>query len=465
MELAINRSVFIAISLALALGAAVVAEAELPSIANSSPETPTQPESARPKATDRNDVHTVPPEPGTVIDQSNEDHFKYYLSPSLSWVIEHGAKLKAGKYREASLPRPTSDATAQYAGNVKLAPSLALENYVAGLPFARVESSDPLAAAKLMLNFERANAVDDMDITGIECDASTLAPEGGQGSSDLHYLLDHYRRLDFTGRLYVDPKPVLPSNPDAVRYKEAVDPFIEPFDQKGTGIFVFHYLAAEKQPDTWLYVPTLRRVRRLSSAQRSEAQLRQDIDLDSFGGFAGEVAWFQWQLIGEKTMLSPFRADAIPVHWREAPTNFLPDVSWEPRRVWVIESKPRLSGYLYSKRVIYLDRETYRIVSADLYDSSGELWKAWTSSFLFDGVPDGASAIVSATMIDMRAGKRTSCSIPGSKSEGGAYYINEGDTCEVPFIFCSLIIPEGCSSSCRPAEHRPNDPHRLPMRP
>lgn len=404
------------------------------------------------------------PTSGTLIDQSNDSRFESHLSPSLSWLIQHGAKLKVGAYRQSSLPKPTAEATAQYAGNVELAPSLEVENYVAGLPFAKVEPAEPFAAAKLMLNFERANGVDDMDITGIECDTDSSAHEGSRVGPATHYSLRHYQRLNFTGRLYTEKKPTLPSRTAGAWYKEALYPLIEPFDQKGAGVISFYYLAADKPPDSWLYLPQLRRVRRISSAQRSEPQLGQDIDLDSFNGFAGQVASFEWQLIGEKLLLSPFRVDAIPVRWNPEPVNYLLDVAWEPRSVWVIESRPRLSGYLYSKRVIYLDRETYRIVSSDLYDSNGELWKSWTGSFLFDGVPDGGNAIASAAMIDMRAGRRTACSIPGSTSGEGAYYLNEGDADENTYEICGSITPEGCPAN-RPRKPDPSDPHALPLRP
>jgi hypothetical protein len=403
------------------------------------------------------------PVAGTIINESNEARFQTYLTPSTSWIVRNGAKLRVGPYRESSLPRATAKATAQYAANVKLTPSLGLENYVAGIPFAMVDLADPHAAAKLMLNVERANAVDDMAIQGIECDTGTIARDGDQGSAGKHYLLDHYRLLSFSGRLFHDPKPELQPNSDSVRSKEAAYPVIEPFDQKGNGMVAFRYLATDKPIDTWLYLPQLRRIRRVSTSQRSEAQFGQDIDMDSFGGFAGAVTSFKWRLFGEKTMLGPFRADAIPARWSAAPAEFLPDAAWEPRRVWVIEGEAAISEYAYSKRVIYVDRETYRILASDLYDRAGELWKSWIGSFLFDGVPDGGSVLVLATMIDIRAGKRTSCSIPGGTM--GAYYVNEGETCEESYVMYAGIAgrrPE----SCQPRNHTgPGDPDRLPMRP
>ena len=59
-----------------------------------------------------------------------------------------------------------------------------------------------------------------------------------------------------------------------------------------------------KQDDSWLYLPSLRRVRRLSTAQRSDALFGQDIDVDSYGGYAGQIPWFEWKFLGSKPMLA-----------------------------------------------------------------------------------------------------------------------------------------------------------------
>ena len=43
------------------------------------------------------------------------------------------------------------------------------------------------------------------------------------------------------------------------------------------------------------HVEQLRRVRRLSTAQRSDALFGQDTDADSFGGYNGHVAWMRYK--------------------------------------------------------------------------------------------------------------------------------------------------------------------------
>jgi hypothetical protein len=179
--------------------------------------------------------------------------------------------------------------------------TLALHDYVAGLPFAVVDANDAQAATKLILNFEAANAVDDLSITPIVCDSGMLDKNGAWTAGVRHYLLESYRRLSFVGRLEVDPRPDLRPNANGVRYQEALFPLLEPFDMKGNGMVANRYIDRQRADDTWLYLPQLRRVRRMSATQRSEDLLGQDIDPDSFGGFAANPATFEWRLVATST--------------------------------------------------------------------------------------------------------------------------------------------------------------------
>src|SRR5438093_591121 len=100
-------------------------------------------------------------------------------------------------------------------------------------------------------------------------DTGAVADHGPM-SIERHFLLDHLRSQFWTGRLYVDPKPEKP-NPNGYRSQLGLYPVLEPFDLKGVGAVGQRYIDPTKQDDSWLYLPSLRRVRRLSTAQRSAA--------------------------------------------------------------------------------------------------------------------------------------------------------------------------------------------------
>jgi hypothetical protein len=393
------------------------------------------------------------PPVGTVIDRTNVDQFKDFFGPAMLWSIDRGAKVRVGAYQKIEQPKPVRDATEQYSAQAKLGDDKKhLENYVAGIPFPTVGTDDPDVAVKLMFNYEASIETDDLDARNFDCDTGSVGRDGEPVRVERHFLIDHFRRLYFTGRLEVDPKPAIDPNRDNVRYKEALYPLIEPFDLKGTGFTYNRYLDHNRQDDSWLYLPQLRRVRRLSSAQRSDALFGQDTDQDSYGGYAGNIAWMDWKFLGEKKVLSSFHAEHLPVVWGEPSGDFLHADLWEPRDTWVIEGNSLLPQYAYSKRVIYLDKESLFIAYSDIYDTAGELWKMWVNEFTIRKAPIEGAAYVSEherrffpsiTMIDMQLEHATFCSLPSHRFPGEqGWYVNVGDaegTVEEVFELSAII--------------------------
>jgi hypothetical protein len=375
--------------------------------------------------------------PGTVIERGNVEQYVDLLGPAVRWIVERGATIKVGPYKKVNFPPRFAEATEKYSGQVELAPDAThLKNHVAGLPFTKVDASDKHAGAKHMFNFNAAIAVDDLDLRNFDCDTGALGKNGDPVHVERHFLIDHIRRLYFRERTMVDPKPEMPSR-DGARYKEALYPLIEPFDLKGTGFTLNRYADYTRQDDTWLYLPQLRRVRRLSSAQRSDALFGQDTDQDSYAGYAGNPGWFDWNYLGEKTILGSFHSDGIPVKWQKPSGDFMHDSAWEPRKVWIVEGKAKFPQYAYSKRVIYLDQDSYRIPYTDIYDQAGELWKVWVNNFMYATHPiKGAkygfdyevSYNPSITMVDIQLEHATYCALPSARFPGEqGWYINLGD--------------------------------------
>lgn len=392
------------------------------------------------------------PTPGTIIDGSNVDEYAEYLGPGLQWIVKRGFTIRVVAPKPVRFTPPFTEATAKYSSQVELGTDATqLLNHVAGLPFPRVDANDPMAATKHMFNFSAAIAVDDSDIRNFDCDTGTLGRDGSPLTVEKHFLIDHIRRLYFVERLEVDPKPTMP-NRDEARFKEALYPLIEPFDLKGVGFTFNRYLDSSRQDDTWLYLPQLRRVRRLSSAQRSDALFGQDTDQDSYEGYQGNVAWMDWAYLGEKTILGTFHAENLPVRWHKPSADFMHDDPWEPRQVWIVQGVSKLPQYAYSKRIIYLDKESYRIPFTEMYDPAGELWKVWINNYKFathpyPGAKYGFDWEVayrpSITMIDLQLEHGTSCALPSDKFAGEqGWYVNLGDqegTTEDFFALSALI--------------------------
>jgi len=375
-------------------------------------------------------------EPGMTVNKSNADLVKDLVSPGVMWCINHGMEMKIVPYQKIEWDPAYKEATEKNSGQVKLAPDgRSLVNYIAGMPFPNVDANDPQVALKIMWNYEHKPFVtDDVDLRNFDADTGTV----GDGPMDVerHFILDHLRTLFYTGRQYVDPKPVLLPNSDGVRAKQSLHPILEPFDLKGVGLTSIRYLDPDRQDDTWLYLPTLRRVRRLSSAQRSDALFGQDTDVDSYGGYAGQIPWFDWKYLGEKTILATMHAEHFPVKYCDGVGEFVYCDNWEKRDVYVVEGVPKQAQYAYGKRLLFIDKESYYIAYSDISDRAMQLWKVWINEYGFRKQAIPGSIVYpsdmpfahSITMVDMQLNHATRAALPSSKYPGEAgWYFNQGE--------------------------------------
>ena len=129
-----------------------------------------------------------------------------------------------------------------------------------------------------------------------------------------------------------------------------------------------------------MYVPTLRRVRRISSAQRTDAVSGTDFTFDDLSGFAGIPPQYEWKCLGEQDVLATVntRVKAYP-YTRDH--NFGPyglsvaDDRWELRHALKIRFAPKQRGPPVRQQG-HLPRQEHReILYSFAYDRKDELWK------------------------------------------------------------------------------------------
>jgi hypothetical protein len=60
------------------------------------------------------------------------------------------------------------------------------------------------------------------------------------------------------------------------------------------------------------------------------------------------------------------------------------DDRFELRPVIVVEGVPKAKGYVYSKRRIYIDPDSWGITHYEMYDPTGKLWKSGEYRLQFD---------------------------------------------------------------------------------
>ena len=107
---------------------------------------------------------------------------------------------------------------------------------------------------------------------------------------------------------------------------------------------------------------------------------------DDVSVFNGAIDRFDWKLVGKKEMYVPYSSYRLTYHKTAAditkPNHLNPDlVRWELHRVWVVEAtlKPD-KRHIYSKRVFYLDEDSWTALASDQYDARGQLYRSTSPS-------------------------------------------------------------------------------------
>ena len=124
--------------------------------------------------------------------------------------------------------------------------------------------------------------------------------------------------------------------------------FDTPKDVKGTAFL--SYTHALKPDEQWLYLPALKRVKRISSANKS-------------GSFMGSE--FAYEDIASQEV-------------KKYKYKFLRDDKFNGRNVFVIERYPQYERSGYSKQVAWIDKEMYQPLKIEFYDQHNKLLKTLT---------------------------------------------------------------------------------------
>jgi hypothetical protein len=293
-------------------------------------------------------------------------------------------QLRIGPAHRDYAPAPEYTAMSQkFEGQVKIGPENSIEAHTAGRPFpGEIDcANDPQAGAQVIWNF-------DLRWQGDGSNTHFYYSYWDRGEELPLYYEGTSKRIRMNAR--VEPQYVANGH-DLFRGEKRKESFGAevdgPFDARGIMFMNYRYKdsekpkAATKNDDTWVYVPTLRRVRRISSAQRTDAVSGTDFTLDDLFSFNGIVPQYQWECLAQNVpIVAPMNTQAKGYPYSRD-HNFGPyglsfaDDVWELRSAYKIRFIPNNSDHPYSKKDIYFDSQTYAPLYSFAYDRKGELWK------------------------------------------------------------------------------------------
>jgi len=161
-----------------------------------------------------------------------------------------------------------------------------------------------------------------------------------------------------------------------------------PEQARYTASLSLFYQDQEKNPfpDTFVFVPALRRSLRLSTASRCSPVFGFDWSYDDAktNGFNGSTSIYTGDYLGDRKILTLAvfnqEGSVFPTGY-DMPLGF-PKPSWgkwevRPMAVDDVHRIPsEAAGYCYSNRIIYADKEFWDGDWVDLFDSNHKLWKS-----------------------------------------------------------------------------------------
>jgi len=178
---------------------------------------------------------------------------------------------------------------------------------------------------------------------------------------------------------------------DDIAYKDLVI-FTSPA-VRGMGTLTWTYMFPKRQQDSWLWVPSLKKIRKISSANADDSFLGSDFTNEDIltRRFEDET----YTLLREENFKGYLCEFDKKTYFKDAPC-------------FVIEAKPIKKPWYYSKRILWVDKDTGGGIYEEMYDPLGRMFKTLFKEYVIYDV-NGKGYPVQAMLEgkDLRTGHRT----------------------------------------------------------
>lgn len=162
--------------------------------------------------------------------------------------------------------------------------------------------------------------------------------------------------------------------------------YFAPRDRYGDSIVINYYTSADTYDSLYMYIGGLRRIRKLSNTDTQDAVGGSDYCYEDAMGFSQKMSSkrypYKYEIVEEREYLFPYTLDGSDyitskgAEWR--------NLKFERRPVVVLKLTQLDKNFIYSFRIIYIDRETFQILHAEMYDQKGRFYRSYTPVLYYD---------------------------------------------------------------------------------
>lgn len=268
--------------------------------------------------------------------------------------------------------------TDRYSPSVEYDPeSKNLRNYIAGVPFPKIEPADQYAGVKVVWNNFYYLAMAGPAFNGIYDNLLVDADNGLE-----HQQTWRFSSIPMVGRT-VEPHVF---GDGSIAKKELVVA-LAPYDIKGLGVMTTRYTNG-RPDDRYAYVKSIRRVRRISSGTWVDPVGGSDYLYDDINGFNAHPSWYKEFNYIERRQILGFQLETPQkVPGERNPESQFPYIDlanwphWNPVQKWgpvevdVVDAIPPDYHPYGRKRYYYSTALPGYILLMEAYDKRGDLWK------------------------------------------------------------------------------------------
>jgi outer membrane lipoprotein-sorting protein len=157
--------------------------------------------------------------------------------------------------------------------------------------------------------------------------------------------------------------------------------FVAPADVKNTSFMNWSYDDASKSDDQWIYLPALKKIKRISSDSKSDSFMGSDFTYDDLGDRA--LSDDTHSIIREETL--------------------------DKKDCYVVESVSKQDNYMYSRTLTWVEKGSWIGIKKEFYDEDDELLKVLR--VLASETLDGVIIITNTTMENVQNGHSTTMTL------------------------------------------------------
>ncbi|MCD6353012.1 MAG: outer membrane lipoprotein-sorting protein [Proteobacteria bacterium] len=149
-------------------------------------------------------------------------------------------------------------------------------------------------------------------------------------------------------------------NKNGIDYKDLVV-VTEPQNIKGLSVLAWTYTDPDKEQETWLWLPSQRKVRRVSPSEADDSAMGTDWTTEEMSTRKWEDETYSF--VKEKEIFEGYTS------------RYNKKTYYKGAECFVVEARPKIEPWYYSKRILWIPKNIGGQVFDEIYDPNGKKFK------------------------------------------------------------------------------------------